>query len=216
MKKYEEKLYNCTLPKKLSKDEEKKLFEAFDEESKRILIESNLRLVIRIANRFNTQNESIEDLVSIGSIGLIKAVNTYNPNKKIKFSTYAGKCIRNEILMYLRKYKHEINANIISIFDPIAFNNDGDEISLIEVLEDTNAMDIDKYLDDLKYKKIILKTVENLSDNEKDTFKLLYCSKGKRLSQKKVGQILGISQSQVSRIEKKLIKTFKKALKPYL
>ena len=177
-----------------------------------ILVERNLRLVVYIAKKFENTGIMVEDLISIGTIGLIKAINTFNPDKKIKLATYASRCIENEILMFLRrnsKYKSEV-----SIDEPLNIDWDGNELLLSDILgtdEDIISKEIENEVD----YKLLRKALEKLGDRERLIVKLRYgidSEDGIEKTQKEVADILGISQSYISRLEKKIIKRLKKEM----
>ena len=198
------------LPPPLSKEEELKYlieFQNGDEHAKDILIEHNLRLVVFIAKKYESTGYDIEDLVSIGSIGLIKGINTYKIDKNIKLATYASRCIANEILMYVRKNKNRKGE--ISFEDALNFDAEGNELHLEDILgTDDNVVPdeiIDKF-DRLKLKDEILK----LSGRDKQIMIMRYgLFNTKEYTQKEVAELLGISQSYISRIEKKVINKLK-------
>lgn len=200
-----------TLPPPLSKEDEEKyisMLESDRKSAKNILIERNLRLVVYIAKKFENTGINIEDLISIGTIGLIKAINSFNPQKKIKLATYASRCIENEILMYLRKNS---NRRIeISIDEPLNVDWDGNELLLSDILGTDSDMvyrDIENEVD----KQLLSIALENLSNREKDIMELRFGVKsGKGRTQKEVADMLGISQSYISRLEKRIIQRMKK------
>lgn len=204
------------LPAPLEPEEERKLLEKLgtldDTEVKSILIERNLRLVVYIAKKFDNTGVGVEDLISIGTIGLIKAINTFKMDKKIKLATYASRCIENEILMYLRrsaKTKMEV-----SIDEPLNVDWDGNELLLSDILgteEDLIYRDLEEEVD----KELLKKAMNILSDREKKIIDLrfgLNNEKGEELTQKEVADLLGISQSYISRLEKKIMKRLKKEM----
>lgn len=196
--------FYTTLPEPLDCFEEQELIKKFDE-SKEILIERNLRLVLHITKRLASSDESIEDLFSIGTIGLIKAVNTFNPEKNIKLSTYAGRCIENEILMYFRKNNERKNYEV-SLYQIIVADTEGNSLLLEDILTDDNSIYTTTYVD----KTILLKdALKNLNDVEKE---IIYLRQKYNLSQKEVGKILKTSQSNISRIERNIINYLKKVL----
>lgn len=202
-----------TLPAPLSKDEERKVIEEIkngNEKGKEKLIVHNLRLVVYIAKRFETAGANIEDLISIGTIGLIKAVNTFKPDKNIKIATYASRCIENEILMFLRKSSQLKNE--ISIDEPLNTDWDGNELLLCDVLgsdPDIINRDIETELECNQ----LLNAVSNLNERESLIMELRFGLNGKKEhTQKEVADYLGISQSYISRLEKKIIKRLKKDL----
>lgn len=200
-----------TLPPPLSKEEEEKyigMLETQRKEAKTALIERNLRLVVYIAKKFENTGINIEDLISIGTIGLIKAINTFNPKKNIKLATYASRCIENEILMYLRK--NSSRRIEISIDEPLNVDWDGNELLLSDILgtdSDIVYQDIENEVD----KQLIGIALENLSSREKSIMELRFGVKsGKTRTQKEVADMLGISQSYISRLEKRIIQRMKK------
>ncbi len=192
------------LPAPLPKEDEQfYLKNIYDEQSKKILIEHNLRLVVYIAKKFENTGINIEDLISIGTIGLIKAINTFNPEKNIKLATYASRCIENEILMHLRKVsaqKYEI-----SIDEPLNTDHDGNELLLSDVLGSDNDI-IQKSLDEETDKQLLSQALEKLSGREKIIMQLRFGLKNQEeKTQKEVADMLGISQSYISRLEKRII-----------
>lgn len=179
-----------------------------DESVKGILIERNLRLVVYIARKFDNTKISIEDLISIGTIGLIKAVNTFDVEKKIKLATYASKCIENEILMYLRKTNKIKNE--VSLDEPLNTDWDGNELLLSDILG-TDGDIIFKYLEEEVDRKLLKQALSKLSPREKNIIELRFgLSNGLERTQKEVADILGISQSYISRLEKRIIKRLQK------
>ena len=184
----------------------------YEDEPKSILIEHNLRLVVYIAKKFDNTGVGVEDLISIGTIGLIKSINTFNPQKNIKLATYASRCIENEILMYLRR--NNKTKLEVSIDEPLNVDWDGNELLLSDILgtdEDVIYRDIETEVE----RKLLLKAVDKLSDREKTIINLrfgLSDPSGKELTQKEVAEMLGISQSYISRLEKKIMKRLKKEL----
>ncbi len=200
-----------SLPAPLSKEEEEKyltLLETEPKNAKSTLIERNLRLVVYIAKKFENTGINIEDLISIGTIGLIKAINTFNPQKKIKLATYASRCIENEILMHLRKNN---NRRIeISIDEPLNVDWDGNELLLSDILgtdSDIVYHDIENQVD----KELLTIALEHLSEREKHIMELRFGVKGGiQKTQKEVADLLGISQSYISRLEKKILQRMKK------
>ncbi|PAF01664.1 RNA polymerase sporulation sigma factor SigE, partial [Bacillus velezensis] len=173
-----------------------------------ILIERNLRLVVYIARKFENTGINIEDLISIGTIGLIKAVNTFNPEKKIKLATYASRCIENEILMYLRR-NNKIRSEV-SFDEPLNIDWDGNELLLSDVLgtdDDIITKDIEANVD----KKLLKKALEQLNEREKQIMELRFGLVGEEeKTQKDVADMMGISQSYISRLEKRIIKRLRK------
>ena len=184
----------------------------YEDEAKSILIEHNLRLVVYIAKKFDNTGVGVEDLISIGTIGLIKSINTFNPQKNIKLATYASRCIENEILMYLRR--NNKTKLEVSIDEPLNVDWDGNELLLSDILgtdEDVIYRDIETEVE----RKLLLKAVDKLSDREKTIINLrfgLSDPSGKELTQKEVAEMLGNSQSYISRLEKKIMKRLKKEL----
>ncbi|HBM97892.1 MAG TPA: RNA polymerase sporulation sigma factor SigE [Ruminococcus sp.] len=202
-----------TLPPPLTKDEEYEMMQRImkgDNSAREKLIVHNLRLVVYIAKKFETPNASSEDLISIGTIGLIKAVKTFSPERNIKLATYASRCIENEILMYLRKSSQLKNE--ISIDEPLNTDWDGNELLLCDVLgsePDTVNINIENEID----RYLVLEAVSKLNDRECMIMELRFGLNGKKEhTQKQVADELGISQSYISRLEKKIIKQLKKEL----
>ncbi|MCI9408277.1 MAG: RNA polymerase sporulation sigma factor SigE [Oscillospiraceae bacterium] len=202
-----------TLPAPLSKTQEEEVFlmlETDEENARRILITHNLRLVVYIAKKFESTGIGIEDLVSIGTIGLIKAVKTFCPSKNIKLATYASRCIENEILMFLRKssqYKNEI-----SIDEPLNIDWDGNELLLSDILG-TDEDTVNGNIENEAEKSILLEAVERLPEREKCIMKMRFgLTDGKEKTQKEVADIIGISQSYISRLEKRIIKKLRREL----
>lgn len=195
------------LPEPLSKEEEVKYVELSlngDEFARNKLIEHNLRLVVFLAKKYENTNIDLEDLVSIGTIGLIKGVNTYKLDKNIKLATYASRCIDNEILMYLRKTKRRRSE--VSFEDSLSFDAEGNELHLEDVLG-TESDIVTKGLEDETNKELLKSEIDKLNDRDREIIELRYGLNGKEeLTQKEVADLLGISQSYISRIEKKVIK----------
>ncbi|MBQ2687576.1 MAG: RNA polymerase sporulation sigma factor SigE [Clostridia bacterium] len=205
---------SLTLPPPLSKEEEKKIFDdiiAGLENAREPLITHNLRLVVYIAKKFESKGANVEDLISIGTIGLIKAVNTFSPTRNIKLATYASRCIENEILMFLRKSTQLKNE--VSIDEPLNTDWDGNELLLSDVLgsePDAINYNIEKELEN----NMLIDAVNRLPDRESLIMELRYGLDGhKEHTQKEVADMLGISQSYISRLEKKIIKRLKSDLK---
>jgi len=199
------------LPPPLSREEEAILLKKLpngDKTARSMLIERNLRLVVYIARKFENTGINIEDLISIGTIGLIKAVNTFNPEKKIKLATYASRCIENEILMYLRR-NNKIRSEV-SFDEPLNIDWDGNELLLSDVLGTDNDIitrDIEAHVD----KKLLLTALQKLTQREKQIMELRFGLAGEEeKTQKDVAEILGISQSYISRLEKRIIKRLRK------
>lgn len=193
------------LPPPLTREEEAELLaEApLSQETKNLLIEHNLRLVVYIAKRFENTGTGIEDLVSIGTIGLIKAINTFRPDKNIKLATYASRCIENEILMYIRKFSAVRNE--ISIDEPLNMDWDGNELLLSDVLGDDED-NIVYEIEQREEKEAIRRAVASLEPREREIIEMRYGLGGyDEMTQKEVADRLGISQSYISRLEKKII-----------
>ena len=199
------------LPAPLKSEEENELLKKLmnkDIEAKNTLIERNLRLVVYIAKKFENSGVNIEDLVSIGTIGLMKAINSYNLEKNIKLATYASRCIENEILMFLRK-NNKIKTEV-SIEEPINTDSEGNDLSLADILGTDNDS-VFKYVEENDNKKVLEIAIKKLNDREKTIMQLRYGFNGyDELTQKEVADKLGISQSYISRIEKKVINNLKK------
>lgn len=195
------------LPPPLLLEDERKYVELAqngDMEARNKLIEHNLRLVVFLAKKYENTNIDLEDLVSIGTIGLIKGVNTYKLDKNIKLATYVSRCIDNEILMYLRKTKRKKGE--ISFEDSLSFDGEGNELHLEDVLG-TEPDIVTKGLDEELDKKLLYEQIAKLNDRDKEIIEYRYGLNGKKeLTQKEVADKLGISQSYISRIEKKVIK----------
>ena len=201
------------LPPPLSKEEEEKLLLELlngNEDIRGVLIERNLRLVVYIARKFENTGVYIEDLVSVGTIGLIKAVNTFKPEKKIKLATYASRCIENEILMYLRR-NSKIKAEI-SFYEPLNIDWDGNELLLSDILGTENDI-VYNLIEDEVDKQLLFTALKSLNDREKEIIQLRFGLNGSsEKTQKEVADILGISQSYISRQEKKIINRLKKEI----
>ena len=205
------------LPPPLSAEEEMELLQQLetDDSIKQILIERNLRLVVYISRKFENTGIDIEDLISIGTIGLIKAVNTFKLNKNIKLATYASRCIENEILMYLRKNnKKKIE---VSFDEPLNIDVDGNELLLSDVLGTEND-EIYKIIEEEIDKDLLVMALDRLSDREKQIMELRFglTTRGRERTQKEVATMLGISQSYISRLEKKIISRLKKEMKKFV
>ena len=201
------------LPEPLSRMEEEEALELArfgDEIAKNKLIEHNLRLVVYIAKKFENTGVGIEDLVSIGTIGLMKAINTFNSEKKIKLATYASRCIENEILMYLRR-SNRLKSEI-SIDEPLNQDGDGNELLLSDILgteEDITSRRLEDEVD----QKLLKASISKLNKREKDIMELRFgFITGNEKTQKEVADMLGISQSYISRLEKKIIGKMKKEI----
>lgn len=181
-----------------------------DEKARKLLIEHNLRLVVYIAKKFDNTGVGVEDLISIGTIGLIKAINTFNPDKNIKLATYASRCIENEILMYLRR--NNKTKMEVSIDEPLNVDWDGNELLLSDILGtdgDVVHQDIERDVD----RSILLEAVGRLEGRERTIMELRFGLGGREeKTQKEVADMIGISQSYISRLEKKIIKGLRKEL----
>ena len=201
------------LPTTLSEEEEKELVDKMmlgDEQAKNILIERNIRLVIYIAKKFENNNLEMEDIISIGSIGLIKAVNSFKGDKNIKMATYASKCIENEILMYLRKVSRQKQE--ISIDDPINIDSEGNELTFVDLVtneDNTPHFEMEKITE----KQILWQILDRLSSREKEIMIMRFGLLGQEEKNQKEGaDDLGISQSYISRLEKKIVSRIKKEI----
>lgn len=201
------------LPPPLSNDEESYLLnklEKMDFGVKTILIERNLRLVVYIARKFENTGIGVEDLISIGTIGLIKAINTFNPSKNIKLATYASRCIENEILMFLRR-NNRIKTEV-SIDEPLNIDWDGNELLLSDILGTENDL-VYRSIEDEVDKELLGTALKKLSLREKKIMELRFgLSNGVEKTQKEVADMLGISQSYISRLEKRIIGRLKKEI----
>ncbi len=199
------------LPEPLSVDEEKEMLDRLvkgDDDARKKLVEKNLRLVVYIAKKFENSGINIEDLISIGTIGLMKGVNSFNLDKNIKLATYASRCIENEILMFLRKTQR--TKTEVSIDEPINTDSEGNDLALGDILGSDNDS-LFKQVEDNDNRKIVSMAIKNLDFREKEIMELRYGFDGKKeLTQKEVADKLGISQSYISRIEKKVINRLKK------
>ena len=186
-----------------------------DQEAKKLLIEHNLRLVVYIAKKFDNTGVGVEDLISIGTIGLIKAINTFNPTKKIKLATYASRCIENEILMYLRR--NSKTKLEVSIDEPLNVDWDGNELLLSDILG-TDEDTIYKDLENEAERKILFRALNKLSGREKMIVLMRFGldhPEGKEMTQKEVADLLGISQSYISRLEKKIMTRLRREMIRY-
>lgn len=200
-----------TLPPPLSAEEEEVMIKNIHtEEARDILIEHNLRLVAYIAKRFENTGANIEELISIGTVGLIKAISTFNAEKNIKLATYASRCVENEILMFIRKsatHKREI-----SIDEPLSVDWDGNELLLSDILGSDSDV-VTRDMEDDEEKKILRDAVSNLCDRERIIIEMRFgLHNGKELTQKEVADALGISQSYISRLEKKIMTRLRKKI----
>lgn len=198
----------------LSEEEEKYYLEKHlkgDKSARNKLIEHNLRLVVYLAKKYENVKIDLEDLVSIGTIGLIKGINTYKMDKNIKLATYASRCIDNEILMYLRKNKKR-NADV-SLEESLSFDAEGNELHLEDILG-TDPDLVTKELEDNDLKQTLMKEINKLPERDRQIMKLRYGLFGeKEITQKELAEKLNISQSYISRIEKKVIKRIKETIK---
>lgn len=210
---------NDVLPPPLESDEEalciQNIIENDDQDSRAKLIEHNLRLVVYIAKKFDNTGVGVEDLISIGSIGLIKGINTFNPTKNIKLATYASRCIENEILMYLRR--NSKTKMEVSIDEPLNVDWDGNELLLSDILgteEDTIYRDLETEAE----RKLLVRAINQLSSREKMIVQMRFGldnPEGEEKTQKEVADILGISQSYISRLEKKIMQRLKREIVRY-
>ena len=207
------------MPAPLEADDEARaigyLGSAHDEEARKLLIEHNLRLVVYIAKKFDNTGIGVEDLISIGTIGLIKAINTFNPTKNITLATYASRCIENEILMYLRR--NNKTKLEVSIDEPLNVDWDGNELLLSDILgteEDTIYKDLEQEAE----RKILIKALNLLSARERSIIQMRFgigTVDGEEKTQKEVADLLGISQSYISRLEKKIMVRLRKEMVKY-
>lgn len=196
-----------TFPKPLSHGEEKlylKRCKEGDQTARNMLIEHNMRLVAHVVKKYQCQDYDTEDLLSAGTIGLIKAVNTFDVDKGSRLATYAARCVENAILMLLRAGKKR--AKEVSLFEPIGTDKDGETVSLVDVIEMENPKTIDQLILDQDIKELYQAFDQKLTENEKQVISMRYgLFKGKEHTQREVAGVLGISRSYVSRIEKKAI-----------
>ncbi len=204
-----------TLPMPLTKEEEQAALDNIDDpEIKKLLIEHNLRLVVYIAKKFENTGVGIEDLISIGTIGLIKAINTFCPDKNIKLATYSSRCVENEILMYIRK--NSSHQGDCSLDEPLSVDWDGNELHLSDILgtdDDVVARDYENEEERMTVRKAVLL----LPERERLIIDLRFgLTSGRELTQKQVADMLGISQSYISRLEKKILNDLKEALAPVI
>lgn len=193
------------LPPPMSKDEEAEILEHLDEipHGRRMLVERNLRLVVYISKKFENTGIALEDLVSIGTIGLIKASNTFKPDKNIKLATYASRCIENEILMYIRKTGNARSE--ISFDEPLNVDWDGNELLLSDVMS-SEEDNVGRRIEEAEEKRIIFEAIGRLNEREREIIELRFGIGGKKeYTQKEVADMLGISQSYISRLEKRII-----------
>ncbi|MBQ8817088.1 MAG: RNA polymerase sporulation sigma factor SigE [Clostridia bacterium] len=201
------------LPPPLTREEESEIISRLgaEDSARQVLIEHNLRLVVYIAKRFENTGAGIEDLVSIGTIGLIKAINTFQADKNIKLATYASRCIENEILMYIRKHSGEKAE--VSIDEPLNTDWDGNELLLSDILgSEENGISFE--IEQLEERMAVRRAVAALDDREREIIELRYGMGGKKeMTQKEVADRLGISQSYISRLEKKIIARLRAQIK---
>ncbi len=200
------------LPPPLSQEEEQEaiLGARNDDRMRSLLIEHNLRLVVFIAKKFEGTGVGIEDLISIGTMGLMKAVSTFCPEKNIKLATYASRCIENEILMYLRK--NHGRGREISIDEPLSSDFDGNELLLSDILG-SEPDSVCRHIEETEERMLVRRAVKGLSERERTIVELRYGLGGKReFTQKEVADMLGISQSYISRLEKKIMKRLRKEM----
>ncbi len=206
------------LPPPLTRDEEDDLINKLlldDNDSIRtVLIERNLRLVVYIAKKFENTGIMVEDLISVGTIGLIKAVNTFNPDKKIKLATYASRCIENEILMYLRR-TNRVKGEI-SFYEPLNTDWDGNELLLSDILG-SDENNVFEFIEEEVDKALLVIAMDSLNNREHEIISLRFGLNGRlEKTQKEVATLLGISQSYISRLEKRIIKKLKKEINKML
>ncbi len=204
-----------TLPPPLSTEEEERIIQNISSpEARDILIEHNLRLVAYIAKRFENTGANIEELISIGTVGLVKAVSTFNSDKNIKLATYASRCIENEILMFIRK--SAAKRKEISIDEPLSVDWDGNELLLSDVLG-SESDTVSKNMEDAEERKILIEAVNALNPRERVIVEMRFGLNGREeLTQKEVADALGISQSYISRLEKKIMMHLKKKIESKL
>lgn len=202
------------LPPPLAKEEEARILSEYGQgspEARSILIERNLRLVVYIAKKFENAGVNVEDLISIGTIGLIKAVNTFKPEKNIKLATYASRCIENEILMYLRRTTRLKSE--VSLDEPLNVDWDGNELLLSDILGTENDV-VYHRLEDEVNKKLLYCAMKKLEPREKELMEMRFGLRtGREMTQKEVADKLGISQSYISRLEKRIISRLQKEIK---
>lgn len=200
-----------TLPPPLSQEEETRLIENIDsQESRDILIEHNLRLVAYIAKKFDNTSANIEELISIGTVGLIKAISTFNVEKNIKLATYASRCIENEILMFIRKASNQKKE--ISIDEPLSVDFDGNELLLSDILGSDSDV-VSKEMEEDEERRLLRSAVKELNSRERIIVEMRFgLIDGEELTQKEVADQLGISQSYISRLEKRIMSRLKKKI----
>jgi RNA polymerase sporulation-specific sigma factor len=206
-----------TFPKPLSPGEEKACLERLadgDEEARAVLIERNLRLVAHVAKKYQNTDYDMEDLVSVGTIGLIKAVNTFHPERASRLGTYAAKCIENELLMMLRAGKKL--SREVSLYEPIGLDKDGEAVSLVDVIETENKEMLEDMIQEQDVQDLYAAYRSALTDQEKEVVRMRYGLFGKKPhTQREVAAILGISRSYVSRIEKRALQKLRKKIESY-
>lgn len=202
------------LPPPLAPEEEKALLEQLalhNDDAKTVLIERNLRLVVYIAKKFENAGVNVEDLISIGAIGLIKSVNTFNPEKNIKLATYASRCIENEILMYLRRSSR--TKSEVSFDEPLNVDWDGNELLLSDILGTENDI-VYNHIEEEVNRNLLVYALKKLSTREKQIMEMRFgLISGREMTQKEVADKMGISQSYISRLEKKIIGRLRKEIK---
>ena len=202
------------LPPPLAPEEERILLEQLaldNEDAKTILIERNLRLVVYIAKKFENAGVNVEDLISIGAIGLIKAVNTFNLDKNIKLATYASRCIENEILMYLRRSSR--TKSEVSFDEPLNIDWDGNELLLSDILGTENDI-VYNHIEEEVNRSLLVYALKKLTNREKQIMEMRFgLVSGREMTQKEVADKMGISQSYISRLEKKIIGRLRKEIK---
>lgn len=208
-------IHNGSFPKPLSPKEEDELLERYekenDQEAKNKLIEHNLRLVAHIVKKYATSKEEADDLLSIGTIGLIKGINTFTKDKKTRLSTYVAKCIHNEILMVLRGRKHSVSE--VSLSETIGSDKEGNEVTLMDIIPSDEEEIYDRFENKLKIKKLYDGIKNSLEERERIIVEMRYGLKdGKCIPQRKIAKNLGISRSYVSRIEKKAVEKLRDSM----
>jgi RNA polymerase sporulation-specific sigma factor len=206
-----------TFPKPLSPGEEKACLERLadgDEEARAVLIERNLRLVAHVAKKYQNTDYDMEDLVSVGTIGLIKAVNTFHPERASRLGTYAAKCIENELLMMLRAGKKL--SREVSLYEPIGLDKDGEAVSLVDVIETENKEMLEDMIQEQDVQDLYAAYRSALTDQEKEVVRMRYGLFGKKPhTQREIAAMLGISRSYVSRIEKRALQKLRKKIESY-
>ena len=205
-----------TLPPPLSAEEEAETIERLpkDPEARKKLVEHNLRLVVYIAKKFENTGIGIEDLISIGTIGLIKSINTFNSEKNIKLATYSSRCIENEILMFIRKNSH--SKSEVSLDEPLNVDYDGNELLICDIIG-SDGDTVSQNIEQDEERQMIQRVVSSLNSRERQIIELRFGLNGKHeLTQKETADALGISQSYISRLEKKIIKRLKEEIESTL